>query len=514
VRIRLVVVIVISLCLAPFLVQQILMAKREKAESLEEMERSLRTSLERVQDMLLETQADVENIASSISISSSFQNTSPEQCSKRLSSLKDLYTSIEHLTILTPQAIVYCSSIAGVDGNLVKNTGKMFKSVHNNDTYWGEPQISPIARTLVIPSATIIRNDLHVDYMVIASLKAETILNKALNLFDVTLSEAAIIGAEGDIAVSKLIAPGQSVMEDDFLRRSANDFLGVRQEVLGGEPYYVAVLKLPMNDSRLLFLSSLKTANDRAWNQLKGVVLTSVIETVMLAAMIMFLAEFFFIRNLRRIGALAGEISAGKPGQRISVRSPIADFNRLTSALNLMVDTLEDTSRQDALTGIANRRALDSHLGECDQRLAEGKGPMAVAMIDIDNFKLFNDRYGHAAGDRTLQSVGQVLRRFGKRQGEMVARYGGEEFTLIISESDPDLFRAHLEAFRRSIEDLNIPHPDSPHGRVTVSIGYAMAQPGSTMQQAIERADEALYRSKDGGRNRTSGELHFGQYAI
>jgi len=135
-------------------------------------------------------------------------------------------------------------------------------------------------------------------------------------------------------------------------------------------------------------------------------------------------------------------------------------------------------------------------------------------MIDIDNFKLFNDRYGHAAGDRTLQSVGQVLRRFGKRQGEMVARYGGEEFTLIISESDPDLFRAHLEAFRRSIEDLNIPHPDSPHGRVTVSIGYAMAQPGSTMQQAIERADEALYRSKDGGRNRTSGELHFGQYAI
>lgn len=513
-RIRLIVVIVISLCLAPFLVQQILMAHRERAESLAEMERSLRTSLERVQDMLLETQADVENIASSISISSSFQNTSPEQCSKRLSSLKDLYTSIEHLTILTPQAIVYCSSIAGVGGIAVKSTGKMFKSVHNNYTYWGEPQVSSISRTLVIPSATVIRNDLHVDYMVLASLKAETVLNKALNLFDVTLTEAAIIGAEGGIAVSKLIAPGQSVMADDFLRRSANGFFDVRQEVLEGEPYYAGVLKLPMNGSRFLFLSSLKAANDRAWNQLKGVVLTSVTETVMLAAIIMILAEFFFIRNLRRIGALAGEISAGKPGQRISVRSPIADFNRLTSALNLMVDTLEDTSRQDALTGIANRRALDSHLGECDQRLAEGKGPMAVAMIDIDNFKLFNDRYGHAAGDRTLQSVGQVLRRFGKRQGEMAARYGGEEFTLVISESDPDLFRAHLEAFRRSIEDLNIPHPDSPHGRVTVSIGYAMAQPGTTMQQAIERADEALYRSKDSGRNRTSGELHFGQYAI
>ena len=477
------------------------------------MERCLRTSLERVQDMLLETQADVENIASSISISNSFQNTSPEQCSKRLSSLKALYTSIEHLSILTPQAIVYCSSIAGVGGIEVKSTGKMFKSVHNNYTYWGEPQVSPISRTLVIPSATAIRNDLHVDYLVLASLKAETILNKALNLFDVTLTEAAIISAEGGIAVSKLLSPGRSVMEDDFVRRSVNGFFDVRQEVLGGEPHYVGVLKLPMNGSRFLFLSSLKAANDRAWSQLKGAVLTSVIETVMLAAIIMFLAEFFFIRNLRRIGALAGEISAGKPGQRISVRSPIADFNRLTSALNLMVDTLEDTSRQDALTGIANRRALDSHLGECDQRLAEGKGPMAVAM-DIDNFKLFNDRYGHAAGDRTLQSVGQTLRRFGKRQGEMAARYGGEEFTLVISESDPDLFRAHLEAFRRSIEDLNIPHPDSPHGRVTVSIGYAMAQPGTTMQQAIERADEALYRSKDSGRNRTSGELHFGQYAI
>ncbi len=507
-RIRLVVVFIISLCLAPFLVKQILVAHWERQELLEEMERSMRTSLERVQDMLLEAQASVENVASSISISNSFQNTSPEQCSRRLSKLKNLYTSIEHLSILTPKAIVYCSSIAEAHGLQVKTTDKFFKSVHNNDTYWGDPQVSHISQTLVVPSVTAVRNDLDVDYLVVASLKAETVLDKALSLFDVALTEAAFIGTEGGILISKLLSAGQPVIGSDLVERNLDGFLDVRQEDLeGGKPYYVGTLKLPMNNARFLVLSSLTVVNDHAWSRLKSAVLTSVGETVVLAAIMMFLAEFFFIRNLRRIGALAGEISAGKPGQRISVRSPIADFNRLTSALNLMVDTLEDTSLHDALTGIANRRALDGHLGACDRLLAEGKGPIAVAMIDIDNFKLFNDRYGHAAGDRTLRSVGQTLRRFGKRQGEMAARYGGEEFTLVVGDGDPDQLRAHLEAFRRAVEDLDIPHPDSPHGRVTVSIGYAVALPGTTMQQAVERADEALYRSKDGGRNRVSGEL-------
>ena len=515
VRIRLVVVIVISLCLAPFLVQQILDAQRARAELLEEMKSSLRTSLERVQDMLLESEADAENIASSISISNSFQNTSPEQCSKRLSSLKNLYSSIEHLTILTPQGIVYCSSIMDSHGIHVVNLEKALRSYYNNYTYWGELRISPISRTLVIPSATAVRNNLRVDYLVIASLRAETILNKAMNLFDVALTEGAIVSADGGILISKLPGPGPSIIGDDLARRSLNASFEVRQESLGdGKPYLIGVLKLPMNGSRLLFVSPLKAANDRAKDRLMAVVLTSVVETAMLAAIMMFLAEFFFIRNLRRIGALAGEISEGKQGQRISIRSPIADFNRLTSALNLMVDRLEDSSRQDSLTGIANRRALDGLLAECDRRVAEGKAPMAVAMIDIDNFKLFNDRYGHAAGDRTLQSVGQALQRFGERQGDMAARYGGEEFTLVVGESDPNLFRAHLEAFRRSVEDLNIPHQDSPYGRVTVSIGYAMALPGTTMQQAIERADEALYRSKDGGRNRISGELRRRRHSI
>ncbi|MCM5557560.1 diguanylate cyclase domain-containing protein [Pleomorphomonas sp. JP5] len=467
----------------------------------------MRTSLERVQDMLLESQADAENVASSISISNSFQNTSPEQCSKRLASLKSLYTSIDHLSILTPKAIVYCSSAADVPGIQVKSSSKLFKSVHNNGTYWGDPQVSHITQNLVIPSVTAIRNNLDVDYLVVASLKAETVLNKALSLFDVTLAEAALISTEGGNLISLLLSTGEPVIGGELVRKSLNGYLDVRQENLRDDrPYYVGTLKLPMNNARFLVLSSLKEANDRAWQRLRTVVLTSVAETVVLAAIMMLLAEFFFIRNLRRIGALAGEITAGKQGQRISIRSPIADFNRLTAALNLMVDTLEDTSLHDALTGIANRRALDGHLGECDRLLAEGKGPMAVAMVDIDNFKLFNDRYGHAAGDRTLRSVGQTLKRFGKRQGEMVARYGGEEFTLVVGDSDPDQLRAHLDAFRRAVEELNIPHRDSPHGRVTVSVGYAVALPGTSMQQAIERADEALYRSKDGGRNRVSGE--------
>ena len=501
-RIRLIVLAVISLCLAPFLVAQIFAAHKERAGSLARVEQKLKISIDRVQEILKYIQADVENISSNISISNAYIDTSPEICHDRLSRIAKLYEGIAHISILTPQETVYCSSLEGVTGVRAEHSGDFARSMNGNDTLWGETQVSRISNTLVVPSSTAIRNGVDINYIVVASVAAKTMLSKALTLLDVSLTEAALIDSQGGVLASEHFSSPESTMGADFVRRSLSVSSGVISENTSvGGSYYAGVVKLPMNNSRIIFVAPLKSEYDLAKKNLRQAIILAIVETLILASLMMFSVEFFFIRNLRRIGTLAAEITEGQQGRRISIKSPIPDFKALVSALNLMVDKLEDTSRQDALTGIANRRALDSHLALCDQWLAAGKGPIAVAMIDIDNFKLFNDRFGHASGDKTLQRVGLALRKFAKRQDEIAARYGGEEFTLVLNDSDPERLRSHLDAARRAVEDLDIPHPDSPHGRVTVSIGYAIAVPGTAMQQAIERADEALYRSKADGRN-------------
>ncbi len=502
-RIRLVVLAVIFLCLTPFLVAQIVGAHKERVASLARMEQSLQVSIDRVRDILKNTQADVENISANISISYAYQNTSPEICHDRLQKTRMLYESLTYISILTPQSLVYCSSVRGVDGIQAPDFMRIAKQANTQGTFWGETQLSGITSSLVIPSATAVRNDVDVDYFIVASVAASSLLGKALDAFDVSLTEAAIVDGKGSVLMSEQFSSPESLIGADLIRRSLDISSGViADNISDRESFYAGVVKFPMNNSRFIFLAPLKEEYDRARNRLKGAIITALVETLILASITTFFVEFFFIRNLRRIGAFATEITAGNHDRRILLKSPLPEFKALITALNLMVDKLEDTSRQDALTGIANRRALDTHLAQCDQQLAAGKGPFAVAMLDIDNFKLFNDRFGHAAGDRTLQKVGEALRRFTKRQGEMAARYGGEEFTLVLNDCDPERLSAHLEVVRRAVEDLDIPHPDSPHRRVTVSIGYTVASTGTTMQQAIERADEALYRSKASGRNK------------
>jgi diguanylate cyclase (GGDEF) domain len=230
------------------------------------------------------------------------------------------------------------------------------------------------------------------------------------------------------------------------------------------------------------------------------------LETLLIAAFLLAALELLVLRSLRRMTEYASRIAAGDHSQRMAVRSPFPEFAVLTSALNLMVDKLERASRTDALTGLANRRALEAHLDRCGDRLDADGTPFAVAMLDIDHFKLFNDRYGHGTGDSVLQMVGEALKRFARPGEEAVARYGGEEFTFVLSDAEPDRVAERLEALRRSIEDLEIPHPGSRHGKVTVSIGFAVAKIGSGAHEALERADAALYAAKARGRNRVESE--------
>lgn len=159
----------------------------------------------------------------------------------------------------------------------------------------------------------------------------------------------------------------------------------------------------------------------------------------------------------------------------------------------------------DGLTQIANRRSLDVTLTTEWQRALRKREPLGVVMIDVDHFKLFNDTYGHQAGDECLRGVAGALKDFARRPGDIAARYGGEEFVLVLTNANAQQTQLVAERVRDSIMELAIPHQRSSHGSVTASFGVASVIPGaehSGPEALLLAADQALYRAKESGRNR------------
>lgn len=174
-------------------------------------------------------------------------------------------------------------------------------------------------------------------------------------------------------------------------------------------------------------------------------------------------------------------------------------------ALKLKSDLLEKHASLDGLTNLLNRRMFDFDL---ENRWAESqrlKGNLGLIIFDIDHFKLFNDNYGHSAGDEVLIRVAKALMRTLQRKTDRVYRYGGEEFTLIQFDTDLEQLRQTAELLRQCIYDLNITHEFSSYGRVSISVGAALinAESIKSEQFLLETADQQLYKAK-----KTGTQLH------
>jgi diguanylate cyclase (GGDEF)-like protein len=163
--------------------------------------------------------------------------------------------------------------------------------------------------------------------------------------------------------------------------------------------------------------------------------------------------------------------------------------------LGRVLQLLKTQAQTDALTGVANRRGLTRHLDEVHSLAKRGDHPYVLMMVDIDHFKAVNDQHGHAEGDRVLTRIAQALRE-GLRLGDFVARWGGEEFCVVMP-------RIRLVEARALAERLTMQTAASGQPRVTISVGIAEARVQlETPEAVIRRADEALYRAKQSGRNR------------
>ena len=189
----------------------------------------------------------------------------------------------------------------------------------------------------------------------------------------------------------------------------------------------------------------------------------------------------------------------------IGVRTTVTQVRQIEhgEALQRERSALQAIAWTDALTGVPNRRFFAQAL----RRVWRGERRVglsqAILMIDIDHFKLFNDRYGHPTGDTCLRQVAQALQRALVRPDDVLARYGGEEFIVLLRDTDAAGAQVVSERLRAAVENLRMKNEGCPQGVVTVSVGAASAPLSRAVDAAslVEKADRALYEAKSAGRN-------------
>jgi diguanylate cyclase (GGDEF)-like protein len=182
----------------------------------------------------------------------------------------------------------------------------------------------------------------------------------------------------------------------------------------------------------------------------------------------------------------------------------LAAATALAAALVVRGRELRHLSTRDPLTGVLNRGFFEERLAEETERLERGREPVVCAMIDIDRFKLFNDTYGHAAGDTALREVGKLLGA-SFRASDIVARYGGEEFAVVVPGMPPPLAIARLERLRAAVDQIRVELSGGRTAALSVSIGMAVfPMDAATLVESLKVADRRLYQAKRAGRNRVS----------
>lgn len=231
--------------------------------------------------------------------------------------------------------------------------------------------------------------------------------------------------------------------------------------------------------------------------------------TVLLSFSGLLMLQRLVLSRVARLGAMANSISStGDLSQRISIsgndeisivetafNSMLQEMEEARRELLIAQETLEYNASHDGLTGVLNRAATMQQLKAEISRSLRGSGPIGVLLLDLDYFKAVNDKYGHAAGDEVLRSVTEAARST-LRPYDMIGRYGGEEFLVIVPDCAEQEAMTVAERLRRSVE------VSAGHVLVTVSIGVTVGDGKTAAAQLLSAADAALYRAKQGGRNR------------
>jgi diguanylate cyclase (GGDEF)-like protein len=211
------------------------------------------------------------------------------------------------------------------------------------------------------------------------------------------------------------------------------------------------------------------------------------------------------------IGAIVAGLCGMTIGFALLLARELKRRERAEAATLAANEELTEIAVTDPLTALFNRRRFDDLLAQEWRRASRNGAPLSLVLLDADFFKAFNDRYGHHAGDVALRAIATAILAQGRRPGDAAFRIGGEEFAMILAETELEGAYALAERLRAEVLAAGIPHPDSPSGLLSVSIGVTAMEEGDEPVSLFARADTALYEAKRMGRNRT---VHTGEMSL
>jgi diguanylate cyclase len=177
------------------------------------------------------------------------------------------------------------------------------------------------------------------------------------------------------------------------------------------------------------------------------------------------------------------------------LRERIAEADRYAREMSKKAEELKMVAMKDGLTGLYNRKAFDIKIADALEKARETGAPLTLILLDVDSFKEINDTFGHVAGDKILEKVGQSLRET-FRENDFLVRYGGDEFVVLIERLTKEMAQRRVSDFRKNLAKKRFVSREKGEITISVSAGVAAAGSGDTLESMLDRADKAMYSEK------------------
>jgi len=446
----------------------------------------------------------------------------PGECNQYLTSLAGNIPWIRTLSVAGTDGRIRCSTGAQAIGLNVGDRLHFQRALQSREFALSDYVISRLNQPpTIIGTFPAVKDDGTVAGVVLASIHLEWISELATNATQRSGASVLLVDGSGTLAAASTNlegAVGKRFADTALVRDMlAHDEGTLNTAGIDGVERIFAYVRVPWTNARLA-VGLDQNAVQASINRDIGI---GYLQLALIAALVLMVVWFggeqLIVRPIRSLVRTVARFGRGDLQVRAHEERWVAEFEPLAAAFDDMADQLasreeelrianqhlEELASLDGLTGLANRRGFDRELRHAWEHAAERRQPLALMMIDIDHFKLYNDRYGHVAGDTCLRAVGETLSLVTLEEAVLVARYGGEEFALLLPGLELTRAAALAEEARKAIEDLMINHAQSPSGLVTISIGVEALVPdkGRPAAELVEAADTALYAAKRRGRN-------------
>ncbi|MGA3310987.1 MAG: diguanylate cyclase [Xanthobacteraceae bacterium] len=443
-------------------------------------------------------------------------------CKETLADLTSNIPWLRGLNVAGTDGRIKCATDPRGIGLNVADRPYFQNALHSRDFALSDYLISRVHQTPgLIATFPVVEDDGSLKGVVLASINLQWIGDLAANAAQRSGASVVLVDGRGTLIAA-------SADEDAFIGRNvgshalahdmlANDEGTMTTAGFDGIRRIFAYVRVPWTRARLAVGLDETVVHSGIDREISIAYLQLALFGMLVLLAAWFGGEQLILRPIRLLVRTAARFGRGDLHVRATEKPWIAEFEPLAAALDDMArklaareeelqianQHLDELASLDGLTGLANRRGFDRQLEREWQQAGERRQPIALMMIDIDHFKLFNDRYGHVRGDACLRAVGETLSLVTLEEAVLVARYGGEEFALLLPGLGIERSTALAEEARRAIEDLLIAHAEAPCGLVTISIGVESLVPEHNQPAAdlVEAADRALYAAKRHGRN-------------